>query len=94
MTDDPKPLARAQFRIALVMAQDKQLKGRRDLRAEIRHVTMAKLVDLRQKAFRKKPFKESLDDSIRFVARQFKVDPRTVETARSKLKKERTIVAR
>jgi hypothetical protein len=49
---DPKddPLARAQARIALHMAE-RQWAGRRDLRAEIRHTMIAKYVAARQEKF-------------------------------------------
>jgi hypothetical protein len=50
------PLARAQARIALHMAE-RQLAGRRDLRAEVRYTMIAKYV-----AARRDKFPESLDD--------------------------------
>jgi hypothetical protein len=69
------PLARAQARIALHMA-GRQLAGRRDLRAENRHTMIAKYVAARQDKF-----PESLEVSIGFACRHFKVSKRTVKTA-------------
>jgi hypothetical protein len=65
------PLARAQARIALHMAE-RQLAGRRNLRAEIRHTMIAKYVAARQEKF-----PESLRVSIGFACRRFKVSERT-----------------
>jgi hypothetical protein len=69
------PLARAQARIAFHMAA-RQLAGRRDLRAEIRHTMIAKYVAARQDNF-----SESQRVSIGFACRHFKVSERTVKTA-------------
>jgi hypothetical protein len=77
------PLSRAQARIALRMAE-RQLAGRRDLRAEIRYTAIAKYVAARQRAF-----PEKLKVSIGFACRQFKVRTRTVKTA---LSREATII--
>ena len=69
------PLDRAQARIALDMAE-RQLRGRRELRAEIRHAAIAKYVEARQE--RKT---ESLKQSIYWARERFKVGARTVKTA-------------
>jgi hypothetical protein len=65
------PLDRAQARIALAMAE-RQLMGRSDLRAEIRHAAIAKYVEASPH-----PRKQS----INWAQKRFKVGERTVKTA-------------
>jgi hypothetical protein len=72
------PLDRAQARIALAMAE-RQVAGRRDLRAEIQHAAIAKYVEARQEKFKT----EFLKQSIFWAQKQkrFQVGERTVKTA-------------
>jgi hypothetical protein len=69
------PLDRAQARIALAMAE-RQLKGRRGLRAEIRNTAIAKYVRLR-----KQGTNELKKQSVSFAAEVFQVSESAVWAA-------------